>query len=60
MNQTLDEIRDASDAELLRLYRFTLLRNRKGRLDARVMRIIDEIKRRNAHIFENGNERRHV
>ena len=46
-----DDIKSASDAELLRLYRYTLYRNRKGRLDDSVRRIIIEIKRRNNHIF---------
>ena len=43
-----DEIRSASDAELLRLYRLTLLRNTGGRFDNRLERIIAEIKRRSA------------
>ena len=42
MNQTLDDIRSESDMELIRLYRFTLLRNRKGRLDDRLRRMIAE------------------
>ena len=46
-----DDIKSASDAELLRLYRYTLYRNRKGVLDQQLMRIIIEIKRRNNHIF---------
>ena len=54
----LDEIKSANNDELLRLYRFTLLRNRKGRLDDRLRRIIAEIKRRNAGIFETLNKRR--
>ena len=49
-----DDIKSASDAELLRLYRYTLYRNRKGRLDDRVRRIIIEIKRRNHHIFKSA------
>ena len=56
MNQILDDIRSASDTELLRLYRFTLLRNRKGRLDNRLRRIIAEIKQRNPHLFEKRSE----
>lgn len=57
MFQELDEIKSASDAELIRIYRATLLRNRKGRLDNRLRRIIAEIKRRNADLFENRDER---
>ena len=57
MFQQLDEIKSASDAELIRIYRATLLRNRNGRLDERIRRIIDEIKRRNADLFKNPNER---
>ena len=57
MEKTFDEITTASDAELLRLYRVTLLRNRKGRLDSRLRRIITEIKRRSANIFQTGKER---
>ena len=41
-----DEIQSVSDAELLRLYRQTLLRNTNGRLDNRLQRIIAEIKKR--------------
>ena len=56
MEQTIDMLKDdiktASDTELLRLYRFTLSRNRKGRLDDRVRRIIKEIKKRNTLMFE--------
>lgn len=57
MNDLLDdEIRSASNVELLRLYRYTLLRNRKGRLDNRLQRLIVEIKRRgeNNLITEKG------
>ena len=57
MFQQLDEIKSASDSELLRIYRATLLRNREGRLDNRLRRIIEEIKRRNAEHFNNLNER---
>ena len=42
-----DEIQSASDAELLRIYRQTLLRNTNGRLDNLLQRIIMEIKKRN-------------
>ena len=52
MFQPLDEIKSASDMELIRIYKATLLRNREGRLDNRLRRIIDEIKRRNAELFE--------
>ena len=41
-----DEIQSASDAELLRLYRRTLLRNTGGIFDHRLERLIAEIKRR--------------
>ena len=53
----MDEIKSASDPELLRLYRHTLLRNHKGRFDNRLRRIIAEIKRRNAHMFEKQKEK---
>ena len=52
-----DDIRSASDSELLRMYRFTLLRNRKGRLDKRLMRIITEIRQRYSHMFQGQTER---
>ena len=42
----MDEIKSCSDAELLRLFRVSILRNRKGRLDNRIERILSEIKRR--------------
>ena len=57
MFEPLDEIKSASDAELIRIYKATLLRNREGRLDNRLRRIIAEIKRRNADLFENRDER---
>ena len=47
-----DDIKTASDSELLRLYRISLLHNRTGRLDDRVRRIIKEIKKRNTLMFE--------
>lgn len=49
-----DEIQSAGDAELLRLYRQTLLRNTNGRLDNRLQRIIAEIRRRNAYNLIQG------
>ena len=57
MFQLLDEIKSASDMELIRIYKATLLRNREGRLDNRLRSIIEEIKRRNADLFENQDER---
>ena len=55
MNDLLDdEIRSASDSELLRLHRSTLLRNYKGRLDARLESIVAEIKRRSEIITGTG------
>ena len=41
-----DEIQSCSDAELLRLFRVSILRNRKGRLDNRIECILSEIRRR--------------
>ena len=43
-----DEIESASDAELVRIYRLAILRNRNGRHDDRLRRIIAEIQKRNA------------
>ena len=48
----VDEIKSASDVELIRIYRISLLHNRKGRLDDRIRRIINEIKKRNTLMFE--------
>ena len=48
------DIKSASDAELLRIYRWTLRLNRKGALDGRLKRIIAEIKQRNHHIFKSA------
>lgn len=43
-----DEIKSASDAELVRMYRSAILRNSSGQHDNRLKNIIAEIQRRNA------------
>lgn len=42
----LDEIRSASDADLLRMYRLSVFRNKNGRRDTRLKRIRAEMVRR--------------